>query len=340
MSDPTINLQGASLRKRVKRYKEIANEIEAYLTKHPNEWGRFQSQFNQEINGIFRDLMIFEKENLAKGNEDKVYKLKHIFIKRFREDFLHGDYIVWSLKKPFGYAGDFKIIDDVYRNSPQTHGFDRLFDNYVQVSSIAIAIRNRKEDIKRKIMEMINSRGGEKIKILNLASGPCREWKELLSADLHQSKQISVDCFDQDENANHYAKDLLGEGANFIQFRKENALWMALKKDIRNNFVERYDLIYSLGLFDYLDHRIAARLSHNMGLLLKPNGNLIVANVREKYQNPSVHFLEWVGDWNLIYRSEEEYRQIFLDAGYSADQIKIESEQQGIIQYAVVSPGS
>ena len=64
--------------------------------------------------------------------------------------------VLWSLRKPFGYAGDFKIIDDLYRNYPTTVGFDRLFDNYTQMSAIAVAVRNRKEDFKRMIINFIN----------------------------------------------------------------------------------------------------------------------------------------------------------------------------------------
>ena len=60
--------------------------------------------------------------------------------------FVRGTLIDWSLRKPFGYAGDFKIINDIYENNPDTVGFDRLFDNYFQMSAISIAVRNRKDD--------------------------------------------------------------------------------------------------------------------------------------------------------------------------------------------------
>ena len=187
--------QESSLRKKIKAYKKVAQEIQAFLSKHPDEWGRFQSAFNMELNGIFRDLMNFEKQCLTKGEEQSVYKLKRIFINRLRKEFIHGEYIDWSLKKPYGYSGDFKIIDDIYRNDPKTKGFDRLYDNYYQMSSICNAVRNRKEDFKQILKQLILKNSQRKIKIMDLAAGPCRDVHEILSDPMIQDKQIIFHCY-------------------------------------------------------------------------------------------------------------------------------------------------
>lgn len=324
-----------SLRARVKIYRKRAREIEQYLEAHPNEWGRFQSEFNQEINGIFRDLMLFEKENLLKGREDKVYKLKQLFIKRFRSEFARGEYIVWSLTKPYGYAGDFKIIDDIYRNDPRTWGVDRLFDNYAQMSAVAISIRNRKEDFKKLISSFVASCNSIPIRMMDLASGPGRVLMELFQGNGVRDRHIVVDCYDQDSRAILYSKGLLKPYLRSIRFVQENAIRLALKRDLDSAASERYDLIYSTGLFDYLADRIASRLITNLRKLLKEGGRLMIANVTEKCQNPSVYFLEWVGDWNLIYRKAEEFKKIFVEAGFRQDHLELFSEQQGIMQYMI-----
>lgn len=336
-TSPVFLNQEASLRKKIKNYKGLAREIEHHLSKNPYEWGKFQSEFNIELNGVFRDIMNFEKQSLAKGDEESVYKLRRIFVNHLRKDFLYGNYIVWSLKKPYGYAGDFKIIDDIYRNDPQTQGFGRLFDNYAQMSAIAVAIRNRKEDVKKFMITLCVNHPSEKLRIMDLASGPCRELKEFFVSTRAESSGVTFDCYDQDRNAIQYAKELLGPFAQTLNFFEENVIKIALQKKIEPEMQSRYDVIYSTGLFDYLDHRLATRLVHNLKQLLRAGGKMFIANVREKYQNPSVHFLEWVGDWNLIYRTEEEFVQIFLDAGFNADEIQVASEQQGILQYVIAS---
>ena len=328
-----------TLRAKVKAYRTKVQEIEAFLTAHPAEWGRFQSEFNQEINGIFRDLMNFERESIASGKEDRVYKLKRIFESRFRNDFVRGQYVKWSLGKPFGYAGDFKIIDDIYQNSPQSTGFDRLYDNYFQMSTISNAVRNRKEDFKRLILKFLEKRqtkSTESIIVMDLASGPCRDIFEILSNPSLKIDNVKFHCYENDLRAIDYAGRLINDDRR-VEFYQQNAVRIALKKDLEVSLQHRYDLVYSSGLFDYLDARISVRLIKNLRNLLKEGGQLVISDVRDKFSNPSVHFMEWVGDWNLIYQDDDNFRQLFVEAGFSQNDLKFDFEQQGIMQYVIAT---
>lgn len=318
----------------IKLYIKRAQEIELYLSKKPDEWGKFQNEFNSELNGIFRNIMNFEKVNLINGHEEKVYKLKQLFIKRFKNLFAKGVYCNWSIQKPFGYAGDFKIIEDIYENNPTTTGFDRLFDNYFQMSAISVAVRNRKEDLKRFIIEFVQDKQDLSLKIMDLASGPCRELRDILFFNSSLCKNINFDCYDNDINAIEFAKSSLNNSSKF-NFIKENVMRIAFRKDINSMIDIKYDLIYSTGLFDYFSERVAVALVRNLRKLLKPNGLMIICNVRDKYSNPSVHFMEWAGDWNLVYRTDEEFKNIFLEADFNEDELQTQYEQQGIMQYII-----
>ncbi len=324
------------LRNKIKLYVKKAQEIEEFLSKDPNTWGKFQNEFNSEVNGIFCDIMDFEKINLAANREDRVYRLKQLFVNRIRKIFVKGVYIDWSLRKPFGYAGDFKIIEDIYENNPITVGFDRLFDNYFQMSAISIAVRNRKEDFKRLITSFICNRRNFKLNIMNLACGPCRELREILFSDASLCEIATFDCYDNDERALEYAKSKLDKYSN-INFIKENAIRIALKKNPNSIISRKYDLIYATGLLDYFNEKVAIRLIRSFRNLLKPEGVLAISNVRDKYSNPSVHFMEWVGDWYLVYRDEDSFRKIFIEAGFKESELKIQYEQQGIMQYIITS---
>ena len=324
-----------SLRNKIKLYKKRAEEVEKYLIKYPDEWGKFQHEFNSEVNGIFQDIMRYEKVNLNKGNVEKVYKLKKLFINKIRKLFMRKDYNEWSIKKPFGYAGDHEILDAIYRNDPQTTGFDRLFDNYYQMSSIAIGVRNRKEDFKKIICDFASKNKKKKIRILNLACGSCRDILEMLSHNMINAKVI-FDCIDNDKHAISYAKTLLKAYSN-VNFTRENVLRLAATKNIMGKIKQKYDIIYATGLFDYLNDRVATKLIENMKALSKSEGILAISNVRDKYSNPSVHYMEWAGDWSLIYRDDDEFKKLFLEAGYKNDEIKMQHEQQGIMVYIIAT---
>ena len=329
-----------SLRQRVKLYNQIAGEIENYLSKNPHEWGRFQSQFNSELNVVYREIVNFEKENVAKDNEDKIYRLKNLFVRKLRKYFLRGEYVTWSFNKPFGYAGDYKIIDDIYLNHPKTIGFDRLYDNYFQMSSISVAVRNRKEDFKRFICNFLADvrNKNQNLKIMDLACGPSRDVKELLSENSRGLfNNVHFDCFDADQRAIDYSKKLLGPLGRQVNFTQMNIIKLALAKEIENNIAVKYDIIFSTGLFDYLDTRISIRFIQNLSKLLKTGGILAISDVRDKYSNPSIYFMEWVADWSLIYRDDDDFRNLFLKAGFSRNQLVTGYEQQGIMQYVIAS---
>lgn len=336
--DPTLNSSGfnLSLRSKIRAYKLRMLEVKSHLDKKPEEWGRFQSEFNQEINGIFRDIMIFEKENLGSGNEERLYKLKNLFIRKIRKDFLFGDYITWSLKKPYGYAGDFKIIEDIYRNSPQTQGFGRLYDNYFMHSAISIAVRNRKDDFKRFLKEYLKNITVRPLRVMVLGAGPGREILELATESPDLIRDTTFDCYDYDQNAIEFLKDRLS-GKVKIVLKNENIVKFALKKNINGAIGYKYDFIYSTGLFDYFDNRIIERLLTNLRLLLNQLGQIVISDVRDKYSNPSVHFMEWVGEWSLVYRDDDNFRALFSKAGFHQKELLTQYEQQGILQYILAT---
>jgi extracellular factor (EF) 3-hydroxypalmitic acid methyl ester biosynthesis protein len=313
----------------VRFYLKMSQELQSLLARSPYDWQKFQDTFNVTLDKLYNDMLKFEQESYGKY-ESKVYKFRRIFEKRYRRHFLFGEFIKWSYDKPFGYAGDFKIIDDIYQNNPRTIGFDRLWDNYFQQLSATKAIRGRKEDIKKVIFSFVKNNKGRKVRIMDLASGPAREIKELLDAGL--PAQVEFDCYDIDVRSIEYAKKLLNNSPR-VNFYQKNAIRLALKKDITQEIERTYDLIYCLGLFDYLDERPASRLASNLRKLLKPDGVMVIANVADKYNNSSAAWMEWVADWNLIYRSREEFKKIFQGAGFSPGELKFAFQPGKVVQY-------
>ncbi|HBR15562.1 MAG TPA: hypothetical protein DD723_08515 [Candidatus Omnitrophica bacterium] len=329
-----FNMTEASLRTRVKLYKQRIREIEKYLNHNPQEWGKFQNEFNSEVNAVFREIMLFEKENISSGNEDKVYKLMKIFTEKIKKTFVRGDYIDWTIRKPYGYAGDFKIIEDMYENNPTTTGVNRLFDNYYMMSAIVIAVRNRKNDFKRMVTNFVSKRQKTPIRIMDLASGPCREVIELYSEEKDLYKNVTFDCYDSDQHAIKFASNLLKHHSK-INFIHENAARIAFRKDIHSLINQKYDLIYSTGLFDYFEERLSTKLIANLRKLLNPGGVMIISNVRDKYSNPSLYFMEWVGEWPLVYCDDDSFRNYFINAGFKRIELELNYEQQGILQYVL-----
>jgi len=329
-------VQSVSLFSEVKNYIKLSRDLQAHLARRPEDYPKFQAIFDASLEKISLDILHFEKNNIAKS-EAKVFQFKQIFEKRYRHYFLCGEFPRWVYYKPYGYAGDYKIIDDIYQNKPRTIGFDRLWDNYFQQMMASRATRERKESLKKFILDFVQQHKNKEIRIMNLASGPAREIKELLEGDSSGvMSKVVFDCYDFDVRALDYAKELLNNNKN-VNFIQKNAIRIALKKVITDDVPHRYDLIYSAGLLDYLDVRIAVKLVNNLKKILKKNGSIVIANFGDKYNNTSAGIMEWATEWYLIYRPKEELMDIFLTAGFSAGDLNMMAQKDKVVNYCVTN---
>jgi extracellular factor (EF) 3-hydroxypalmitic acid methyl ester biosynthesis protein len=76
---------------------------------------------------------------------------------------------------------------------------------------------------------------------------------------------------------------------------------------------EKFDLVYTLGLTDYLDDRAMILLHRMVKALLRPAGRFLLANF--KPHHIGLGWMEAVMDWHLIYREEEDLAAFAEDAG-------------------------
>lgn len=315
------------------QYKQKLNDIQKSLDKSPEKWSSFQPELDATLDKVF--LWCSEFEEQCGQDEGKIYKMKRLFIEKCRDFIRLGRYNRHVIDKPFGYQGDFLIIDEIYKNNPSTVGIERCMDNYFLKAAASAATRNRKEDFKKHLTSFALQQAGGSVKILDLASGPCTDIVEFFEQTPAIRKDLTVDCLDHDQHAIDYAKQKIVsmDFQRQVRFIQKNAIKLALTKNIRNHMPEQYDLIFSTGLFDYLDEKISARLIHNLKELLTPQGMLIISNYRDKWSNASRHFMEWGGDWELVYRTEEDFLKVFLSAGFSKKQLSLEYEPLKVMQY-------
>lgn len=301
--------------------------LKEHLEKNPAAVDQFQASVNKWLDQLSSYIVVFEQQN----DEKSIYRWKRLFAKKLRRFFLNGFYINQCYSKPFGYAGDFQIIDAIYLNKPASVGHERLWDNYFLRMGPSIATRNRKEDFKQIILEAIKNKK-KPVRIMDLASGPARDLKELFDMNPVETKDVLVDCYDFDPHAIDFARKLLADNPR-VDFFQRNALRMAVKKNIREDVPHEYDFIFSTGLFDYLDARVSMRLISNLKKVLKPNGVMCISNYREKKYNPWAGLMEWVVEWNLIYKTEDEFADHFLGGGFTRSQLELRYEPLKIMQY-------
>ena len=204
--------------------------------------------------------------------------------------------------KPRGFAGDFQTIDDIYTHRLAADPALRVWDEGFHSCAAPQAVRNRKGYFKR-LLEASTPGKTETLQVLDVACGPCRDVSEYL--EQYPEAPVHFTCLDQDADALTHGERLCAPFAAKVSFVRANAL--------KYSTAERYDLVWSAGLFDYLSNDYFVVGLQRLARLLKPSGEIVIGNFAP--ENPERAYMELFGEWVLNYRSREELLSLAQQAG-------------------------
>lgn len=336
-----------------------------YLTSHLHYvLSNFRAKVKQEERKISeeeeptRELLLNTlKELTLEAINDVTLKYFDLFTKitgKFtdsKQHFIHREYFQKMLNeffkasalfrraftKPLGYAGDYEMMNIIYRNGFEGEDvFSQVMNKIDCEGNAARAVRNRREYLSRKMFSLYESiADGNSCKIVSIACGPCVEMADFLKGIREGKRPVKLDfvAMDQDENALENARQRLtplmdGIDDINIRFTKDNIKDLILGRNKKGN--DPYsdaDLIYTAGLCDYLSSNATSRLVRELYRYLKPGGTLIIGNFGT--YNPQKFKMEYGSEWFLIYRSEEDIRNFIK--GLPEDIIySVEKEPEGV----------
>ncbi len=215
--------------------------------------------------------------------------------------------------KPIGYAGDYEMMNMIYRNQPEGRTLYEKLIHWLLVSQWpAKSVRNRAAHLREHLISETARavRAGKPARILNVGCGPAWEVQEFLK-ETPLSDQADFLLLDFNEETLLYASRKLVDAKRRYSRRtpirtQQISVYELLKRTQRREAgAESYDLIYCAGLFDYLAPDTCRALMELWHDLLSPGGLLVAANMTDT--KPFRHFIESVLDWQLIYRNSREF---------------------------------
>ena len=134
---------------------------------------------------------------------------------------------------------------------------------------------------------------------------------------------------DLDPAALEYARvrlePLLPDGR--LQLVRENLSRLASRPAAAKSLGQP-DFLCCTGLFDYLPDEEAVAMLQLFWSRLAPLGAILVFNFSPR--NPSRAYMEWVGNWYLIYRSRRQIAQLARQAAVPAACCSVEAEPLGV----------
>jgi hypothetical protein len=224
----------------------------------------------------------------------------------------------FGILKPHGYPGDFEIIDRICMGYRATAPHLSGWDEYFRTRAAARAVRNRRDYFRSILEEILSVRPGRSLEVLSVGCGPARECAEVLRST---EAPLHIDLLDRDANALGRARELHREGDPRAAFLHGNAF--------RIRSAKRYDLIWSAGLFDYLDDPAFQTLAARLHGLIAAGGRLAIGNFDPS--NPTRDYMEF-GHWYLHHRSENSLMELSrgLPGSRNGAKVWVEREMEGV----------
>jgi extracellular factor (EF) 3-hydroxypalmitic acid methyl ester biosynthesis protein len=219
--------------------------------------------------------------------------------------------------KPYGYPGDFTLIDKIYQFDVNMDSNYRNWDLFFQNQPGANAVRNRKDYFLEYCKKLIGKKSGSNVLILG--SGPASDVHEFLTNN-PVNNGIKFDLIDFDQSAIDFSMEKNKHFNGRISYNKINAL--------RYNSFKLYDLIWSAGLFDYFKDKHFTFLIRKYINCLTDDGEMVISNFSTR--NPTKRLMEVLSDWYLNLRTESDLFRIASDAGIDKELVSVEKEPLGI----------
>ena len=235
-------------------------------------------------------------------------------IKRYTERILTPEFVVgpiWrrAYEKPLGYPGDYHLMEQVY--SWRREG-DTPFAKLVHRLGLEVAecIATRMVMVQQTIAGIVaDGPQGETARVTSLGSGPAQEIQNYLRVGA-LPRPVEFTLIDQEVEAlarayaNTHPLTLAHAGAAKISCLQISFMDLLKTKDAIFSLPPQ-DLIYSVGLVDYLAPRRAANLVATLYRRLASGGTLVVGNMKDTATG-NFWPMEVICDWSLYYRNEAE----------------------------------
>jgi len=316
------------------RFNSYLNDLSALSSKMDNELITHEDAFSHVLH--INNKILKYGDELEMFLEDKVLvrKIKRIFRQLCSPWVYRSDIVKYAYEKQRGYPGDYKLLEIIYDKTILSSNIGYCYDNYFLENLYAVAVRNRKDKMKEILGRFFKSSTKDNLSILNVACGSARELKDIFVNDKFEPEcNIVVNLVDQDKEALEFSRKSLESSSKRIGFKyfNHNILDYCKEKEKYSSLLGKHDMVYSIGLADYLPERFLKRLILFCFDLLKPNGILVIAHKDSKQYKPLAP--DWWCDWTFYHRSEEDVVNIFRNSNIF--NIKVERDPSSVMFFVI-----
>ena len=297
-----------------------------------------ETEMLPELDEVFRE---FESVALWVPSDDVdlhlAYVQKHLHPFLVCSPFIHRVH-----EKPLGYPGDYRMLNQLL-DDPYVGGslFAKTLNAWIIGTSAGDAYRYRIDLLTETLTDELRERGGNPVEILNVGCGAARELQNLVNQGARHLKRARFSLMDFNAPTLEHCEEQLSElcerlncelDARYLHLNVQQLLAEGRRRDGELELsLGSLDVIYCAGLFDYLSEDLCVRLISLFYDLLAPGGRIVLSNFSAS--NPIRHFMSYLLEWHLTYRSREELHGLVPTKIRSEAWITDDSSPDGVENY-------
>ena len=317
-------------------FKILVVDVAAYLT-GVRQWleqeeFRWREANERQREAAERDILERTAERIIKGFNVQHERFEELaaeippellgahqeFVRRhWHHLFLCSPFGQRTFHKPLGHAGDYEMMNMIYRNQPEGRSlYEKLIHLLLVSQWPAVSVRNRAEHMQSVLLSETArvARAGRRIRILDIGCGSAKELQDFMQ-QVPLSNNVDCTLLDFNQETLDHASSRLRiacqkSSSNARITTANTSVHQLLRRAIRQGDLGLsgpFDLIYSAGLFDYLADNTCRELVKLFYANVRPEGLVVVANMDDS--KPFRRFIEFVLDWQLIYRKAPEVQR-------------------------------
>ncbi|MFA5729894.1 MAG: class I SAM-dependent methyltransferase family protein [Candidatus Paceibacterota bacterium] len=241
----------------------------------------------------------------------KIYEMLGLGLPKINSIFFDG--LGKESRKVKEYATTWRAMEIVYNHPyPSKKTLGGLLDDFYWFGLNCQGLRNRLKLIKDELRKAISKIDkSEEIRLVSLACGSAESVIEVIAEAKAKGKIIKAKFVDIDGAGIERAR------ATAKHYGVEDQIEMQVGSiyDVIESYKEfKPQIVEMMGFLDYISQKDAIYVVGKIREMLEPNGFLITCNI---HPNIEQHFLKWVINWPMVYRSPKELSDVAEKAGFT-----------------------
>jgi extracellular factor (EF) 3-hydroxypalmitic acid methyl ester biosynthesis protein len=279
----------------LKKYQTLCSEVDLRTTDISerikfvkSQEGPFTNKVSERFNKIWEYVSPFiGTEQFEKTSEFMDRKLKRYF-------YVGESYNKRVYDKPLGYNGDYLTIYHLFLKYTGQSTYEILINQYSRNIPVALGYYYRIDFLMEEFKKYTNKN------VLSVGSGPVIELQRY--AQFPEFENINFSLLDMEARALDFVKATLGRRFQNIRYFEFSAFSFIRALSKNKLKLDNQDLIYSCGLFDYLEDKVGKLIINGLYDKLNKGGKLFITNISSDVTEKA--YFQILGKWNLILRDE------------------------------------